>query len=80
MALGTYSTLNQSVAKGMEYFDLLGLGGMSVEGEGHLPYLNFGYHSVEGGIVSQIETPTNLSHFLTCAPCDPAVLNFTSLP
>lgn len=40
-ALGTYSTLNQSMAKGMEYFDLLGLGGMSVEGEGH--------HSTYGG-------------------------------
>lgn len=48
-ALGTYSTLNQSMAKGMEYFDLLGLGGMSVEGEGHLPYLNFVYHSTYGG-------------------------------
>ena len=48
MALGTYSTLNQSMAKGMEYFGLLGLDGMSVEGEGHPPYLDFVYHSVGG--------------------------------
>ena len=37
------------MAKGMQYFDLLGLGAMSVEGEGHLPYLNFVYHSANGG-------------------------------